>query len=265
MAFCRYCGNKLNDGDTVCANCGNEVKPPVGQTPQQNTPYLQQTQEPRSIGSSKPSGNKKTAIIIIAILVAIAIIASVVLYLFVVKDKKADNDSAEANSKSSSNEEADDSTTADLSDCAGLEKLALDILGRDIDVATSVLKTYFKTDFTLSTTFADEGKFSFDPQDDADVNVLNEPWGLISCDYNDNTTHIGKFSFTKSYASSETAKNAYQELYDTFRNEYGEPSDVQEYEDSQWVCWRNALVGKDVSLSCSDYGNDGWYVFLRIG
>ncbi|MBR1664497.1 MAG: plasmid mobilization relaxosome protein MobC [Ruminococcus sp.] len=77
MAFCRYCGNKLNDGDTVCANCGNEVRPPVEQTPQQNTPYLQQTQEPRSIGISKPSGNKKTAIIIIAILVAIAIIASV--------------------------------------------------------------------------------------------------------------------------------------------------------------------------------------------
>ena len=36
MAFCRYCGNKLNDGDTVCANCGNEVKPIQIQEPQEN-------------------------------------------------------------------------------------------------------------------------------------------------------------------------------------------------------------------------------------
>ena len=94
MAFCRYCGNKLNDGDTVCANCGNEVKPPVWQTQQQNTPYLQQTQEPRSIGISKPSGNKKKPIIIIVILVVIAIIVGIVLVFFAGKDKDKDESSS---------------------------------------------------------------------------------------------------------------------------------------------------------------------------
>lgn len=87
MAFCRYCGNKLNDGDTVCANCGNEVKAKQNQEPQENNipeeknPALNINSTAVELKKNKKN-HKRLIIIIISTITAVAILSCIPIYLF---------------------------------------------------------------------------------------------------------------------------------------------------------------------------------------